>query len=836
MSDRRPLALLFSCLLVLAACGGDDPVEPGDPPAGGIQATIPPEGATHAFITDDGIVVTVTFPAGAVQSPQAISITADTPSGDSWVNLTFAPEGLVLLEPAQVVLAAPEGVSTEDQVLHWGSREDPILLPTTRDDTGRSLTTSIRSFGIPGESIVVPGPGGSGGGSPAPGGFLGSAQGGGSPNNMNSQVQTCAQTVAQAQAAFDAFRASGDYEDAVESALASAETLQLQACFAESNAFIDMAKEAGCLALADVMQEAIDAPITAYGEFEAQLRPVFYWAGQMQTLDPDCAAVNRLPDFVDGQVDDFLAFFRARLVALQSNDSQAYYNLKMELAHIWHMWADSQTLGVSAANKVRDRGLFAAFDEMRIAAYSMAKNDGWQIPLSRLTALGMLSGRDIIGVPAPRPCDDYFSPPRCPNVPQVARFTDQDIFEDLQYAGLDLEVIGRRFDGSLGSRRFVGQSPGVFDAPTDRLPVFTRGEIWLQGKLPGFTCWNDIEGDREIEVYVNSNLVLTLRRPVGAAGYLGTDPEKIDAWSLVQSIGTVQDGSLSTLELKRKRTDCDEGLWGPAEFTLLEAEIEWKAPVVDVDFNVTSVVSPGEIVDVEVDVELEDETGDDERYPDIPVTVSVNGGTILGASSGVTDANGLFTVQVRAGSGVAAPGALGSAQETVLEISATSTCQEGTTGQGSETVTVRDALLRWTFDDDEEGWDKGFGTDWGRAEWRRGFLYLDGIGDSDDTPNAWFENTFTLPADARILRFDTSGHDRNQGTGYLRVVLEAGGQTHVLLPLEGMSTGPEGYDWVERSAPVQAWAGQEVTVRFELDDIDGGGNNQRVIDNVEIQK
>lgn len=144
------------------------------------------------------------------------------------------------------------------------------------------------------------------------------------------------------------------------------------------------------------------------------------------------------------------------------------------------------------------------------------------------------------------------------------------------------------------------------------------------------------------------------------------------------------------------------------------------------------------------------------------------------------------------------------------------------------------AALSWTFDDDAEGWESGTGTDWGSATSSRGFLYLDGVGNTDDTPNAWFENTFTLPAGAKTVRFDTSAHDRGDGTGYLRLVLDVGDQTHELMPLEAMDTGAEGYDWVERSAPVAAWAGQEVTVRFELDDIDGGGNNQRAIDNVEI--
>lgn len=577
------LVLVLVPVLGLSGCGGEDATEPTIPASGEIRVTVPPEGATYVLTTDEGVRVTLAFPAGAVETPQAIVVTAGVPSGDSWVNLQFAPEGLILRKPVQVTLAAPEGMSAEDQILHWGSGSDAFILPTTVDVAARTLVTSIRTFGIPGVVIVVPGPGepAPGGTAPAPDGVLGSAQGSGGSNNMNSQVQSCAQTVAQAQAAFDAFKAGGAYEDAVRSALASAEILQLSACPDEANAFIETASELGCQVQADLMQEAIDAIITDHGQFEAQVTPVLQWMAQMQNLDPLCPAVLQMESFIEGQVDDFLAFYRTRLGTLQALDWNTFQDLKMELAHIWHTWALGQTLGVEPADDIRARGLFATYDELREVAYGMARDHGWRYPLSRLTATGCLAGRDIIGITPPRLCDDYFSPPRCPNVPQVARFTDQEIFEDLQYAGVDLELQGRRFDGVLGTLRFTGQSPGQFDAPTENLPVFTRGEIRLQGKLPAFTCWDGVLADTQIGVFVNGIEIHALDRSGSLPDYVDPYYGQVDAYDVVKTIGTIQGGSLSTLELKRRRTACDERLWGPAEFTLLTAQIEWKAPEVD---------------------------------------------------------------------------------------------------------------------------------------------------------------------------------------------------------------------------------------------------------------
>jgi hypothetical protein len=149
------------------------------------------------------------------------------------------------------------------------------------------------------------------------------------------------------------------------------------------------------------------------------------------------------------------------------------------------------------------------------------------------------------------------------------------------------------------------------------------------------------------------------------------------------------------------------------------------------------------------------------------------------------------------------------------------------------------AGISFDFTEDLEGWEVATSSvDWGKAQWLdrgRGLIHLDGVGDDDPGPNAWAWKVVELPAGARQLRFTSSAHDRGDGTGWLRVrLVDAGGISHNLVPLHVLQTGEEGFDFQERTADLSAFAGTSVTLYFELEDADGGGNNQRYIDVVEI--
>ncbi len=49
-----------------------------------------------------------------------------------------------------------------------------------------------------------------------------------------------------------------------------------------------------------------------------------------------------------------------------------------------------------------------------------------------------------------------------------------------------------------------------------------------------------------------------------------------------------------------------------------------------------------------------------------------------------------------------------------------------------------------------------------------------------------------------------------------------------------MDTGDDGFDWVVTDVDVSAWAGQTITLWLEVNDDEGGGNNQTYWDDIEI--
>jgi len=153
----------------------------------------------------------------------------------------------------------------------------------------------------------------------------------------------------------------------------------------------------------------------------------------------------------------------------------------------------------------------------------------------------------------------------------------------------------------------------------------------------------------------------------------------------------------------------------------------------------------------------------------------------------------------------------------------------------------KDVSTVTTFESGLEGWSTDVTSiDWGSAVWSShndGCVKLDGVGNSDPAPNAWMQKEVALPANVTELHYKASAHDRGDGTGFLRVRLKDGnGDFHTLVELEKFESGPEGHEFLPRSASLTAFAGQTVTLYFELEDEDGGGNNQVYVDEIDIRR
>lgn len=154
--------------------------------------------------------------------------------------------------------------------------------------------------------------------------------------------------------------------------------------------------------------------------------------------------------------------------------------------------------------------------------------------------------------------------------------------------------------------------------------------------------------------------------------------------------------------------------------------------------------------------------------------------------------------------------------------------------------TPSEVLVASRFDTDLDGWSDGTSTtNWGTVTWlsrEGGIVKLDGVG-FDGNPNAWISKEIALPADAKTLNTSTSAHDRGDGEVSLRIrIVDGSAVSHTILDWDPMKTGAEGFEFVPASYDISAYAGQTVTIFLEIGDIDGGGNNQRYIDYVDIRK
>jgi len=149
-------------------------------------------------------------------------------------------------------------------------------------------------------------------------------------------------------------------------------------------------------------------------------------------------------------------------------------------------------------------------------------------------------------------------------------------------------------------------------------------------------------------------------------------------------------------------------------------------------------------------------------------------------------------------------------------------------------------LVSSNFSKDLDGWTAGTHASlFGTVTWlddEGGIVKLDGIG-FDGDPNAWISKEIALPTAAKTLRTSTSAHNRGDGEVSFRVrLVDESLVSHTLLDWDPLKTEVEGFEFFPASFDISAYAGQTVTVFFEIGDIDGGGNNQRYIDYVRVYK
>jgi hypothetical protein len=167
-------------------------------------------------------------------------------------------------------------------------------------------------------------------------------------------------------------------------------------------------------------------------------------------------------------------------------------------------------------------------------------------------------------------------------------------------------------------------------------------------------------------------------------------------------------------------------------------------------------------------------------------------------------------------------------------------CSDDDDSPSAPNDTTSTVLVSSQFREDLDGWTGGtHATNFGTVTWLDrgdGMVKLDGVG-FDGDPNAWIWKEIDLPKNATTLKISTSAHDRGDGAVSLRIrLVDADMTSHTILDWEEFDTGDEGFEFIPQSFDIAAFAGETVTFYFEIGDIDGGGNNQRYFEYIEIHE
>lgn len=676
---RFPVSFLVGGGLLLAGCGGNSspsaPDDPGGPdlpePSGPISTTVSPDGTSLRVVTDEGVVVELDFPADAVWAPTDVTLTPVAPPAGGWMGIRLEPAGLRLLRPAAVRATFPPEVQITDPVLRVDNADGSALVGATFDPATRILRGALPAFfGSGGGGLQAPGPMAM---------VARNSTSGGLPANLSAVSMTCSERAAAADGSLNQFLAESQFQQALRLAMNVAGLLQLQACGAEADAWLQTASQLACGSASDAIATARDAAISSYGDFDAQVRRILYWLAQVTLLGAECPAVSDGSAALETKYSAFLQFFDGRIQPLQSDDWSTFQDLKDESVSALRVSFDASTLGLSdTADRIMEEAFKPTVRRMRSTAYTLCRRDGWHYALSRVTSTGYFAARDIVGQTPPRP-GAVWPPPT-----DYADFTDQEIFEDLQQCGTDLRLETIVTSGGVldSVRVGGGEAPGSH-VTAATLDTPTRGQLRFGGEIFAFRCWNDIEGDDRIEVLLDGTVVRTLDRPSGDE-YLGGQPLELDLQELADSASiTPSEGESHDLVLRRHRTQCDPRLWGPAEFDLVTATLEWKNPTLQVEVTAPAGASPGDEVATDTRVTVIDQLGEPTYEAGIAVELDVAGGSAA-STSGETDEEGYFRTTLAID-----PSASGTAV-----VTATATASEGVTAQGTANVEILGGYVR----------------------------------------------------------------------------------------------------------------------------------------------
>lgn len=296
------------CVL-LAACGsgGDGGADPGagtppvaPPPAAPVgdpvSATVGAAGGSVDF-TASGVAGSLSFPAGALASATAITVTPVAPAEGEWARLEVSGLDGVLEQPATLTLTLPAGSTLDPAAAVTQTvTEGDALLPATLDPAARKMTVAVQRFGRGGEVKAALAAGGRATPRAVPPGNPGTLI-----LNQRLLVQL---RVITAEARFRELQRFGDFSSTLELSMSIAALLQssgLDGWEAQARPWLDRAGASACENLRLAIERALSTPAPTDLDPEGRVpnayvtrisAPVLYWSSIADRLGVSCVGLD----------------------------------------------------------------------------------------------------------------------------------------------------------------------------------------------------------------------------------------------------------------------------------------------------------------------------------------------------------------------------------------------------------------------------------------------------------------------------------------------------------------------------------------------------------------
>lgn len=461
---------------VLPACGAPPPGAgaSGPEPTGTVTGSITSEGGTIRAVSDEGVVLTVDAPAGAVASTLELTLAPRSPVPGVLAEFGLSPPHITFDLPValSVELPASSGVP-EFATLALGSDGDRTYLATDVAASERKLTTATRVLGLAASAAA----------SDASALRPASAH----EAEVSATVADCRTQIASAQGTLDVLVATNAYEDAVRLILEIAGLAANCGLVADAEAWFDRTHDVACARYEDLALLSQTIAADSHDTFSELIDPLLAWAAQLQELAVrECSGPPAVGQLLAEKIDQFIAFLSS---AVAESFTSEYEEILDELNKVWTMRGRASLLGLEGSERLLEsQVLFPLMDLLRERGYERCAEEDDHYYLSALIEDTFRARRVPIGSVAPL----TLSASGSVLAPEHhAAFADADLHRDLQYcaSSVDVEVWdalpaqvtdeSRQFDG--------GAVPGVaVDFAEAMAPI--EGNLVLRGDVAAFRC------------------------------------------------------------------------------------------------------------------------------------------------------------------------------------------------------------------------------------------------------------------------------------------------------------------------------------------------------------